>query len=229
LTDVALETTAELEASLRRRFRVVETTFAIGGRSIALLHPATADELIDEDAYERDERMPYWADIWPSSRALGGYLLAMPGDGQTFLELGGGCGLVSICAALAGFDVTPTDYEADALAFMRVNAARNGAVIRLPRLLDWRAIPADAGRYDVIVAADVLYEPRSVAPVASAIATLLRRGGLGLVADPGRMVRDEFVDAICDLGHTADLKTVLPYVDGSVEQRITIIRIATRT
>jgi predicted nicotinamide N-methyase len=227
LTDVALETT-ELEAAIRRRFRVVETTFTIGDRAITLLHPVTADELIDEDAYERDERMPYWADVWPSARALGGHLLQTRGDGRTLVELGGGCGLVAICAALAGFDVTPTDYEPDALAFTRINAARNGATIRPPRLVDWRSVPTDLGRFDVVAAADVLYEPRSVEPVASAIAALLRRGGMALVADPGRMVRDEFVDAICDLGHTADLTTVLPYIDGSVEQRITLIRIVAR-
>ena len=59
-----------IEASLRRRFRVVETEIQIEGRAVSLLHPASAEELIDEQAFERDERLPYWAELWPSSRIM---------------------------------------------------------------------------------------------------------------------------------------------------------------
>ena len=42
--------------------------------SVSLLHPASAEDLINEQDFERDERLPYWADKWPSS-----FVLAVPG------------------------------------------------------------------------------------------------------------------------------------------------------
>src|ERR1700761_3834909 len=99
----------------------------VAGRSITVVHPASAEDLIDERDFERDERLPYWAELWPSSRVLGERLLESNGGGRTLLELGCGAGLVAACASLAGYDVTATDYYEDALSFARVNAWRNGA------------------------------------------------------------------------------------------------------
>ena len=72
-----------LEASLSRRFRVVETRVEIGDRALVILHPASAEDLIDEKEFEQDERLPYWAELWPSSRVLGGWMLPMAGGGSS--------------------------------------------------------------------------------------------------------------------------------------------------
>src|SRR5881392_4229957 len=61
----------ELERSLRRRFRVDEAAVDVGDVRIVLLHPANPEDLIDEQEFERDERLPYWADLWPSAKLLG--------------------------------------------------------------------------------------------------------------------------------------------------------------
>ena len=42
----------------------------IYGRDLRLLRPRDAEALLDEDAFEREEFMPYWAELWPSSLAL---------------------------------------------------------------------------------------------------------------------------------------------------------------
>ena len=59
---------AALERSLSHRFRVVETTVAVRDRTVSILHPASAEDLIDEADFERDERLPYWAELWPCWR-----------------------------------------------------------------------------------------------------------------------------------------------------------------
>ena len=59
-----------LEGALRRRFRVAESAIAVGERQVELLHPASADDLISEEDYIRDERLPYWAEPWPSGLVL---------------------------------------------------------------------------------------------------------------------------------------------------------------
>lgn len=192
-TPTARDDVGTLEATLRRRFRVAESTTTIGGHELSILHPESAEELIDEEEFALDERLPYWADLWPSARVLGERLLGMEPRGRRLLELGCGAGLVAACAARAGFAVTATDYYDDALEFTRVNAWRNAAVHIATRSLDWRRLPQDIGRFDVIVASDVLYERPYAALVAEVIARALAPAGTAIIADPGRLALGEFL------------------------------------
>jgi ETFB lysine methyltransferase len=217
--------TGALEATLSRRFRVVETNVQIVNRSLSILHPASAEDLIDEKDFERDERLPYWAELWPSAQVLGEWMLGMRGEGRTLLELGCGSGLVSTCAALAGFDVTISDYYDDAMRFAQVNAQRNSAPIPKTVSIDWRNLPADLPRYDVVVASDVLYE-RTYGPfVAGAIAAALAPNGVAWLADPGRVARDAFVRALGPIGLKITERTKIPFRDGTISQTITVFEI----
>ena len=144
------------------------------------------EALIDLVAFDEDERIPYWADVWESAIVLAEELAAVDGTGQTLLELGCGLGLPALAAARAGFAVTATDYESPALEGVRFSAARNGLDTIATRELDWRKLPADLGRYDRVVAADVLYESHHPAALADVIARTLKPDGVALVADPCR-------------------------------------------
>jgi predicted nicotinamide N-methyase len=219
------ESIQAVETSLRRRFRVVDTTVSIAGRTLEILHPASAEELIDEIDFERDERLPYWAELWPSSRILAEYVGRMTGSGRSLLELGCGAGLVTTSASLAEFSVVASDYYEDACRFARVNAARNGAPETQGLLLDWRALPADLPRFDVVLASDVLYERPYGALVAGAIAAALAPDGVALLADPGRVGRDEFLAQLGGAGLVLRQRTERPFVDGKVHQTITIFEI----
>ncbi len=216
---------AKLEESLRRRFRVVDTTVRVGRHALSILHPASAEDLIDEREFERDERLPYWAELWPSSRVLAGIVGGLGGRGQSALELGCGAGLVSCCAARAGFDVVASDYYDDALRFSRVNAARNGRPLRDGLLLDWRHPPAKLDRFDLVFASDVLYERPYGALVARIIASTLRPAGRALVADPGRVARDEFFESLPALGLTLHAQTDHPFTEDKVRQTISVLEI----
>ena len=98
-------------------------------------------------------------------------------------------------SARVGFTVTATDYETAALEGVRYNAARNGLETIATRELDWRKLPADMGRYDRVVAADVLYESHHPAALADVIARTLKRDGVALVADPCRQKAAGFESA----------------------------------
>ncbi|GJG85277.1 type 12 methyltransferase [Gemmatimonadetes bacterium T265] len=191
---------AALVAALEREFRTVVEDVPVGGASISVLRPAEPEALIDEDAFARDERLPYWADVWPSTRVLAARLLAERGDGRRLLELGCGSGVAAVAAARAGFDVTATDYYDDALRFTRANVWRATGRACETRLVDWRALPRDLGRFDLVVASDVLYERPYAGLVARAIAGTLARGGVALVTDPGRIAAPAFVEAAEALG-----------------------------
>lgn len=219
---------AAVEQSLRRRFRVVETMVPIGSGELSILHPASAEDLISERDFERDERLPYWAELWPSSRVLGERLLSLDGKGRTLIELGCGAGVVSTCAALAGFDVVVSDYYEDALRFARVNAARNKAPVPREMLLDWRHLPPGLPRFDFVIASDVLYERSYGTVVAGAIAATLAPNGTALVADPGRVGREEFIRALGGVDLEPRNRLDVPFHLHEIRQTITVFEIVRR-
>jgi len=215
----------ELQA-LDRRFVLARVNVAVAGGEVTLETPRSADELINEIDFERDERLPYWADIWPSSTALASVVAELDGQGKRALELGCGLGLVTIGALRAGFDVVATDYYEDALLFARRNGLSAAGREPRTRHVDWREFPSDLGRFDLVLASDVLYEREYATLVADAIVTSLAPGGVALVADPGRVALLSFVTACEQRGCTVGIRARVPWTDGTAKQTITIHEIA---
>src|SRR3712207_4423966 len=109
---------------------LVEEVVPLPGRELTVLRPRDSEALLDEQAFERDELMPYWAELWPSGVALARLVWSSPRRGRRVLELGcGGLALPSITAALSGARVTATDWAGEALDLAVRNAERNGATI----------------------------------------------------------------------------------------------------
>ena len=211
---------ASLVAELERRFVVGSERIPLGGIEVELLRPRSAEDLISEEDFERDERLPYWAELWPSARVLAARMLEEAGGGRSLLELGCGVGLVAMAAMRAGFDVLATDYYADALRFTRANAWR--ALGREPRtrLVDWRALPSDLGQYDLVIAADVLYERPYAQLVSHVLTRTLAPGGRAIVADPGRVAVDAFIAACEADGMSVLHSETRPYEAGEIRQAI---------
>jgi len=215
--------TADLDTlteSLRGRFAVVEQNLALGGCQYRLLKPRSPDELISEEDFNRDERLPYWADVWPSALALAERVATEPGAGRRFLELGCGAGFVCAVAAWAGFEVLATDYYAEALEFAWLNARRNDLPGPATRVVDWRAFPEDLGRFKVVAAADVLYERDYPALVAEAFRRTLAPGGLRLAADPGRRGAEPFAQECQRRGLSFRRLSQAPHFSGSVRHTV---------
>ncbi len=216
---------AEAESALARRFTLARRRVELGSRSIELLTPENADDLISEADYVMDDRLPYWADVWPSSIVLARHISGLDGAGRTLLELGCGVGLVAVAAVAAGFDTTATDYYPDALTFAAINVRRATGASLHTRILDWRSIPRNAHRFDVVVAADVLYEARYPPLVAEVMARTLAPGGSGLVADPGRVAAPAFSRELAARRLAVTAHERVPYRDGEIKQTIDILTI----
>jgi len=214
-----------LRSRLEREFDTIEEVFTIGGREFVLVRPRNADDLITEADYVKDERLPYWADVWPSSMMLAERLLDEKGAGRSLIELGCGSGLCACAAALSGFEVLATDYYDDALRFTELNTRVNAGRAVRARHIDWSAMPADVGTFDVVLAADVMYEPRYPAMVATAIDRLLAPGGHALLADPGRIAFPDFIAECSARGLAITDEDVRAFRSGEIQQTITIYRI----
>jgi ETFB lysine methyltransferase len=216
---------SDVPADLKRRFELAHTDLTIGGRAYQLVRPRSVDDLISEEDFAIDERIPYWADCWPSARILASLVAEHTGAGRTLLELGCGIGLVSLVAAAAGYQVLATDYYADSLEFTAANAERHTIEGVDTRLVDWRKLPADLGTFDVVVAADVLYEREYAELVASVIARSLAPGGRAIVTDPGRRPAEGFVAQCQAQGLQAALAQRIPTVDGETSLTISVYEI----
>ena len=154
-------------------------------------------EAITPEQFERDGRLPYWADLWASAPVLAGHLRGMSSlAGRDLLELGCGLGLAGIAAAQAGATVLMTDYEDDALEFARFNAAANLGAGELSRVtfrrLDWRAA-GSPGQFDMIVGADIVYERANFEPILSLVRNCLRPSGTFIITDPQREIGRDFI------------------------------------
>jgi len=158
-------------------------------RGFRLLRPREAESLISEEEFARDEFLPYWTELWPSALALADVVAARDARGLDVLELGCGLGLPSLVAARGGARVLATDWADDALRLLRANAARNGVPLETRRL-DWRE-PGALGKFDLVLAADVLYVRRYVDVL---VELLPRLGGEILLADPGRPFLRSFLE-----------------------------------
>ena len=197
-------------SELASRFDLVVERIPVAGRTLSILAVRDTNKLldaIDPATFALDERLPFWAELWPSSIALARFCLERcPVAGRTVLELGCGLGVAGIAAALAGASVTMTDYEEDALAFARWNVSQNpgdgipGGSVSI-RHLDWRE-PGSPGVFDLIIGSDIIYDRRHSGPLLDLFDRHLAPDGTAVLTDPGREAGREFIESARRRGFT---------------------------
>ena len=131
------------------------------------------------------------------------------------IELGCGVGLPSVVALARGASVLATDHYEAALDFAAHNARLNTGRTLETALLDWRAPEIEGfGRFDLVLAADVLYEARNAPALAALVPRLLARGGEVLLADPRRTGAPDFLWRMEALGFRITTEEDLVNQDG---------------
>jgi predicted nicotinamide N-methyase len=172
----------------------VEERIALPVGEVALTRPRDAEALLTEEGFEKEEFLPYWAELWTSAVALADDVARRSLRGASVVELGCGLGLPSIAAALAGGRVLATDWSPDAVRVTATNAAQNDVSLEAARV-DWASPEAIVERapWAYVIASDVLYEPRNVGFLLELLPRLVDRKGRVLIADPGRNPAEEFV------------------------------------
>ena len=223
---------SELVEALQQRFATVINEVDVGDRTFSILRPRNSDDLIREEDFVKDERLPYWADIWPSSTVLAAHMVGLKKTGvrrsRKGLELGCGVGLVTTAAMIADYDMLATDYYTDALAFTRANAWRETRESPEARMIDWRAFPEEVRGFDLILASDVLYEKEYARLLPGIFKRALAPGGMVIVADPGRIGVPEFIDECRTQGLEIRSKVTHPFDVGEIHQKIDLYEIADR-
>jgi len=162
------------------------------GGELRVLQPADSAELPDDGAVEWAPIAPYWEVLWRSGVALARELEDEPLRGLRVVELGCGLGAPSVLAARAGAKVLATDVAPEALELVRRSAEANGVEVETA-VADWAAPDELVGRgpFDLVLAADVLYERAAVAQL---LPLLPRLAPVAWLADPGRPAAEAFTE-----------------------------------
>ena len=163
--ELALAKVGDAPARRHRRPRpaalsdLVEDTLTIGELELSLLRPREPEALIDEEAFDDDEFMPYWAELWPSGLALAG---ALPAPARRAARRRARLRARRPVARLRrarGAEVTALDWAArcDRAAARERRPQRQSS--SPPSLPTGARSPA---RFDLVLGADLLYERRNV-------------------------------------------------------------------
>lgn len=149
---------------------------------------------------------PYGAVLWPAASAVANHLLSLDScingkkiDEVTVLELGSGTGLVSIAAALGGVSkIMATDYEQVPLQLLEFAAKHLNKDSDTQENVDLsskietflfdicdKSSPLPFA--DIVVAADIMYEPKTGIAMAHRVVEALENGSRVIVGcSPGR-------------------------------------------
>jgi len=170
---------------------LISETLSLPHGELRLLQPRDSAELPDDGDVEWAPLVPYWSVLWRSGLALGCELSRRRLATLRVVELGCGMGVPSLAASRSGAAVLATDASVEALELLDCNASRNGLDVDTAQV-DWASPAGLLARapFDLVLAADVLYERASVAQL---LALLPRLAPRVLLADPGRPGADAFL------------------------------------
>lgn len=197
----------------------IEEIFQFGSRRFVIRRVRNLDDMVDQvsdDMFAEDERLPYWAELWPSAIALSRYLNRHEEliRGKTVLELGCGLGLTSlVLQSLQPSRLVITDYEQAALQAAQVHFKLNNLPQPEALLVDWRR-PQLEDRFQRIVASDVVYEERFFRPLVRLFKNLFEANGLIILAEPNRPVARAFFSELAESGFVMEQQTESVNQDG---------------
>jgi predicted nicotinamide N-methyase len=171
---------------------LVSQSIQLPSGELRVLQPRESAELPDAGAVEWAPLAPYWSVLWRSGVALARELDGMELRGLRVVELGCGLAVPSLAAARAGAVVLATDACPEALALVARNARENGVRVETATV-EWAEPDELVARapFDLVLAADVLYERAGVATLLSLLPRLAPEAWL---ADPGRPAADAFLE-----------------------------------
>ena len=157
----------------------------VEGRTFLIERPTDTPATLEPVGGAAGRYLPYWVDLWPAARMLAKVVLRQQwAAGTRALEIGCGLGLPGVAALAMGMQVTFSDCDAAALSFAARNARLNGFTQFSTLQMDWNEPPDE--RFGLILASDLIYEERNVAPVVALVGRMLEDGGTCLLTDQDR-------------------------------------------
>lgn len=185
----------------------------VDGADVALWQVCDLERYVDRAALlagDDPPEPPYWAHLWSGARVLAA---AVPADAGRVVEIGCGLGLPGLVAACRGGSVVFVDHERVALEFVAESARANGVDEARCVAADFVALPFRE-RFDLVLAAEIVYERTGFVQLASALSALARLGGRVLLTDGQRIDTRFFYAALEAAGLVWEARVVRVLEDG---------------
>ncbi|MFH1152259.1 MAG: methyltransferase [Pseudomonadota bacterium] len=172
-------------------YDVKTTKFSVAGQDLTLFTPVSIDRFINTD--DVFHNFPLWTKIWEATAVLSTRLSTIPVDpGVRLLEIGAGMGVTGIYAAKLGHRITITEYNTDALAFARANAALNNIPNPDIRELDWN-LPMIEGQFDYIIGSEIVFKEQDIMGLFLLFKRYLKPDGTIILAETMRKTSFKFI------------------------------------
>lgn len=177
----------------------------VGGECYRLRVLSDLQQFYDPDGHSAElgiscAQWSLFGQLWPGGELLAQAMAEFDIEGKRFLEIGCGIGAASLVLQKRGADVVATDMHPQAEPFLAYNAALN----RLPaipyRQLDWTVPLPTLGRFDVLIASDVMYERDHARLLAGVVQRHATTGAEVVLVDSGRGGRGLFTRLLEEQG-----------------------------
>ena len=168
---------------------------ACGGIVVPLWQVADLEAHVDRHALlagDDPDEPPYWAHLWSGAHVLASVIPARAGR---VIEIGCGLGLPGLVAARQGSQVVFMDREAAPLAFVR-ESIRDNRVDGACCVAGDFARPSFRAPFDLVLAAEIVYDRAGFDALASALAALAGSRGRVLLTDGRRIDTRDFYPAL---------------------------------
>lgn len=170
----------------------------------------------DQHPDVKDERIPYWLEIWPSAFVLASHLIerGIVKKGLKSLEIGCGIGLPSMICKKMGGEPHLTDYTDNAIKFSETNWSLNfNEPISITKM-DWRE-PDENLKSPLLLASDVAYEKRNFDYLIKAFQKLVTTEGLIVFSEPSRKVAIPFIESLPFYGFMVETFNYQGFFEGN--------------
>src|SRR5690348_14974286 len=172
-------------------YRTREIEQPIGGHRYRLRLLSDTQQFADPDGHGAragisSAQWSLFGQLWPAGRLLAQAMDRFEIAGKRILELGCGIGLASLVLQRRGADVLATDFHPLAEVFLAYNAALNALPALHYRQVRWDLPLPALGRFDAIIASDVLYERGHAELIDAVVERHASPCAEVLVTDPGR-------------------------------------------
>ena len=202
-------------------YQVKTETFAVGGVETIVRSLLDRQQFADAAGVAAafgisSAQWPLFGLLWPSGSQLARHMAGRAlVQGERILEIGCGLALASLVCHRRGADVTASDCHPLTDSFLRENLRLN-ALPPLPyRHGQWGVLSATqtdaalllapvAGRFDLIIGSDVLYERDEAGTLALYLGLHLQPRAEVLIVDPDRGNRPAFSRHMALLGFALD-------------------------
>ncbi len=152
---------------------------------------------------------PFWAKIWPSSKAITAFLMQNIHfvESKTVLEIGAGIGLPSFTISNYAAKLIISDHSTDAIKLIERNIEYLKLTHAKAILLDWNDFPENLTA-DTIILSDINYDPSQIDPLLKLIQYFLSKGSSIIISTPERITATSFALSIQPLIKRSMLQTV---------------------